>query len=47
MLYAIDSVGSQFGRPSKEVVISDCGQLFPKHHTSPADEGGRKQFSMQ
>ena len=30
VLYAIDSVGSQFGRPAKEVLIADCGQLWPK-----------------
>ena len=32
-LFAIDQVGSQFGKPSQEVIISDCGQLWPPHHT--------------
>ena len=32
-LFAIDQVGSQYGKPSQEVIISDCGQLWPPHHT--------------
>jgi cyclophilin family peptidyl-prolyl cis-trans isomerase len=32
-LFAIDQVGSQFGKPHQEVTISDCGQLWPPHHT--------------